>query len=182
MRCPGPFGILRASIHFPLAREDPPVPSGNCSEVRFNPLPSCEGRQISPVSGSIACSLQSTSLLRGKTLHPFCLSWAVKCFNPLPSCEGRQTATVRKKAMEMLQSTSLLRGKTNYHDIDERYNNSFNPLPSCEGRQQISPKNTCLHSMFLYISTIQFLIILTADTNFGVICLLFLHFNGANPF
>ena len=100
-----------ASIHFPLAREDPfginserlvecfnPLPSceGRQKYVifprevgSFNPLPSCEGRQSHTPRHIHPGSLQSTSLLRGKTVCSDLFLLFVYCFNPLPSCEGR---------------------------------------------------------------------------------------------
>ena len=58
----------------------------------------------------------------------------------------------------MLQSTSLLRGKT----------------------ANFTKKHLLLFYNLIYFHyTISYF--LTADTNFGVICLLFLYFNGANP-
>ena len=148
--------------------------------------------------------LQSTSLLRGKTtaktevkrISPASIHFPLarednqinnhveklKRFNPLPSCEGRLLDTSTLTASAPLQSTSLLRGKTRILRSLRPTLESFNPLPSCEGRLQISPKITHSYFIILYVFTIQFLIIFTADTNFGVICLLFLHFNGANPF
>ena len=59
-------------------------------QIRFNPLPSCEGRHI---------------------LYAFRV--ADTCFNPLPSCEGRPYhPRISHNHHHMLQSTSLLRGKT----------------------------------------------------------------------
>ena len=79
-----------ASIHFPLAREDHKLQLLFIRQLRFNPLPSCEGRQSSVSRKIENFLLQSTSLLRGKT--------AAKRFSP--------------RASAPLQSTSLLRGKT----------------------------------------------------------------------
>ena len=62
----------RASIHFPLARED--------SAAQF--------RSIQPLQ------LQSTSLLRGKTEEYELFQLRACCFNPLPSCEGRRQSTI----------------------------------------------------------------------------------------
>ena len=78
-----------ASIHFPLAREDNVSLANTSITSSFNPLPSCEGRQIAKQLADLQKTLQSTSLLRGKTCcrHPFVQN-------------------------RMLQSTSLLRGKT----------------------------------------------------------------------
>ena len=79
-----------ASIHFPLAREDVPEAEVRRKGICFNPLPSCEGRPSSNTELFVHLLLQSTSLLRGKTLYRLTF---------LPS--------------KVLQSTSLLRGKTN---------------------------------------------------------------------
>ena len=84
--------ILGASIHFPLARED----------------------NIQANKKLFSTVLQSTSLLRGKTLLFLCYRNHCKCFNPLPSCEG-----------------------TPGSPIDTVSPTCFNPLPSCEGRPDL---------------------------------------------
>ncbi len=104
--------ILNASIHFPLAREDPRVEQILTSIGRFNPLPSCEGRRSRSISQLEAFSLQSTSLLRGKTKQAADSIMKLRCFNPLPSCEGRRVTDTKFGIVALLQSTSLLRGKT----------------------------------------------------------------------
>ena len=103
---------LFASIHFPLAREDPRVEQILTSIGRFNPLPSCEGRRSRSISQLEAFSLQSTSLLRGKTKQAADSIMKLRCFNPLPSCEGRRVTDTKFGIVALLQSTSLLRGKT----------------------------------------------------------------------
>ena len=81
----------RTSIHFPHPREDRPDLPDRCRAVHFNPLPSSEGRLLNatrciwfrnfnPLPSSEgrlrtetksvgAATLQSTSLIRGKTLR-----------------------------------------------------------------------------------------------------------------
>ena len=126
-------------------------------------------------------TLQSTSLLRGKTQSWRQQESQIESFNPLPSCEGRRACGGHAGAARSFNPLPSCEGRRSSRPLVCSLI-CFNPLPSCEGRQQISPKITHSYFIILYISTIQFLIILTADTNFGVICLLFLHFNGANPF
>ena len=79
-----------ASIHSPLAREDEKHLISPRDFERFNPLPSCEGRQVHRSSRRWSRLLQSTSLLRGKT----------------------EKASITLSPYILLQSTSLLRGKT----------------------------------------------------------------------
>ena len=125
--------VKNASIHFPLAREDSyelkniyddlsfnPLPSCEgrlpISNIHiilrcFNPLPSCEGRPLPWAQKNKRSQLQSTSLLRGKTI----ISIFFHCLIALQS-----TSLLRGKTMTgnpgamflLLQSTSLLRGKT----------------------------------------------------------------------
>ena len=155
---------MNASIHFPLAREDAAqkwkTGGTHCASIHF-PL---AREDLSPLDEINKIStLQSTSLLRGKTC----------------------TAALAARVALMLQSTSLLRGKTNcgFHFgvvecasihfplaredpvekelppnakqasihfplarediftisyIERR--SRFNPLPSCEGRQEAYQK------------------------------------------
>ena len=63
-----PYHVLIASIHFPLAREDDLLRGEVTFRGGFNPLPSCEGRQYLPSYSVYGWLLQSTSLLRGKTM------------------------------------------------------------------------------------------------------------------
>ena len=104
--------IINASIHFPLAREDCNPAKHQYHKHRFNPLPSCEGRLSEDKTYMQTIPLQSTSLLRGKTLCPGHFRMPEGCFNPLPSCEGRQILLPTGHNSCKLQSTSLLRGKT----------------------------------------------------------------------
>ena len=62
---------VNASIHFPLAREDCPKIRLVCRQFRFNPLPSCEGRPNRRLNRNLIGTLQSTSLLRGKTYDDY---------------------------------------------------------------------------------------------------------------
>ena len=133
------YGITyTASIHFPLARED----------------------TMGSITGRTLLLLQSTSLLRGKTLSLHLQRCLPACFNPLPSCEGRQMKRGKLSGNGMLQSTSLLRGKTTFrgspfvkrglqstsllrgktsaYGADAECLECFNPLPSCEGRRLLS--------------------------------------------
>ena len=103
-----------ASIHFPLAREDLHPRQVPAVRDSFNPLPSCEGRQYPGWLSLLAVSLQSTSLLRGKT-----------------SCSHNYSVY-----SYLLQSTSLLRGKTRSNPHRSAFGSCFNPLPSCEGRRE----------------------------------------------
>ena len=80
------------SIHFPHPREDTSKTYRRSFLLYFNPLPSSEGRRKKPHRQSGTESLQSTSLIRGKTLKVTDLT-----------------------AINALQSTSLIRGKTNYN-------------------------------------------------------------------
>ena len=140
---------------------------------RFNPLPSCEGRQVhrssrrwsrllqstSLLRGKtdfrkrkvVLVLLQSTSLLRGKTTTPFINFSVSVCFNPLPSCEGRQLYRLTFLPSKVLQSTSLLRGKTCLPFSFLMRFLRFNPLPSCEGRLQVFS-----HSVFSEGASIHF--------------------------
>ena len=146
-----------ASIHFPLAREDWRDFTSIPVKIRFNPLPSCEGRRIWCIWWSRNSMLQSTSLLRGKTSCGRAKRGRRSRFNPLPSCEGRPSSVISRISSMSLQSTSLLRGKTSsdrklspgtfasIHFPLAREDacpftltlsrKCFNPLPSCEGRR-----------------------------------------------
>ena len=85
----GKLADKRASIHFPLAREDYFLTGQKSFLACFNPLPSCEGRRTQLGGFYQGEVLQSTSLLRGKTKGSGILG-----------------------VTDTLQSTSLLRGKT----------------------------------------------------------------------
>ena len=101
------------SIHFPLTRED----TGSILSLRivfpFNPLPSHEGRPVTPAAPMSSATFQSTSLSRGKT----------------GNCQGN-------RSNDCFQSTSLSRGKTVLAERICREPLPFNPLPSHEGRQE----------------------------------------------
>ena len=56
--------------------------------------------------------LQSTSLIRGKTFPYTIFFTQSRNFNPLPSSEGRLIQTYMIQIIQELQSTSLIRGKT----------------------------------------------------------------------
>ena len=81
--------LIRASIHFPLARED----ANSASETKLLsasihfPL-AREDMRIQNIHFASEW-LQSTSLLRGKTISIRPSERLRSCFNPLPSCEGR---------------------------------------------------------------------------------------------
>ena len=124
-----------ASIHFPLAREDNgkkckketagtlqstsllrgktrPSCSQQLTMLRFNPLPSCEGRHIRPTETRGTRTLQSTSLLRGKTRWPWS-GWLGKTLQSTSLLRGKTNHPLNRPTQyTMLQSTSLLRGKT----------------------------------------------------------------------
>ena len=102
---------MSTSIHFPHPREDCHTSSFPPGPGHFNPLPSSEGRRYQKTRSCWKKSLQSTSLIRGKTK------------------DGE-----RGRNAEELQSTSLIRGKTRTINI-ELYTDHFNPLPSSEGRR-----------------------------------------------
>ena len=115
----------------------------------FNPLPSCEGRPLSP-------SVCTPSVN----------------FNPLPSCEGRLWMPSWMDVPSSFQSTPLMRGETDELPDDIRVQvisihsphargdiksrkrqggkNDFNPLPSCEGRHAEHPNSG---QSFLFQST-----------------------------
>ena len=78
----------------------------------FNPLPSSEGRLGMYMGLFFLPVLQSTSLIRGKTIPSSLTISAGRHFNPLPSSEGRPDALKKYSPIFALQSTSLIRGKT----------------------------------------------------------------------
>ncbi len=77
------------SIRAPLARGDARLRPTTPRDGRFNPRPSCEGRQ--------------NQICRWKGRH---------CFNPRPSCEGRPRRVRGWPARWPFQSAPLLRGAT----------------------------------------------------------------------
>ena len=80
---------MRASIHFPLAREDDFWESVT----------------------AVAVVLQSTSLLRGKTILTSLL-WYLERLQSTSLLRGKTQILSNFDVLNMLQSTSLLRGKT----------------------------------------------------------------------
>ena len=70
------------------------------------PTRSCRG------CTSNVISLQSTSLIRGKTFPGSRNQCEQLPFNPLPSSEGRRQSAILSPRKATLQSTSLIRGKT----------------------------------------------------------------------
>ena len=117
---------LFASIHFPLAREDAPLPE----------------------NGQIAGTLQSTSLLRGKTEHH-------------ENCRLTKDASIHfplAREDMSVSSPELGRNRASIHFPLARedcifiglFHQSFcfNPLPSCEGR----PKNPLPGKIILHAS------------------------------
>ena len=99
----------------------------------FNPLPSCEGRQILFCCHLLPPLLQSTSLLRGKTREHILAHRIVHSFNPLPSCEGR--LIILSALHRPLASIHFPLAREDVIKFNgESYRICFNPLPSCEGR------------------------------------------------
>ena len=98
------------SIHFPHPREDFPAHTAYRGLLHFNPLPSSEGRPTSVTRSLQSVSLQSTSLIRGKTIADGLQQKNRLNFNPLPSSEGRHRISFTIRLAKTLQSTSLIRG------------------------------------------------------------------------
>ena len=101
-----------ASIHFPLAWEDSRTDDNPALFVSLQSTSLLRGKTIWLSPLRILEVLQSTSLLRGKTWCRHHCPHCNLCFNPLPSCEGRLLVRSKCTMSEWLQSTSLLRGKT----------------------------------------------------------------------
>ena len=122
----------------------------------FNPLPSSEGRQNRYAYPLDFQYLQSTSLIRGKTIC-FCqCSLAICVLQSTSLIRGKTSIVGSDKQEAVLQSTSLIRGKTRYSFGVTPYfllqstslirgktslirvftpnGIFFNPLPSSEGR------------------------------------------------
>ena len=78
-----------ASIHFPLAREDIDRQTELFMTVASIHFPLAREDGVSQFTFVVSMSLQSTSLLRGKTKYTDPVDAGADCFNPLPSCEGR---------------------------------------------------------------------------------------------
>ena len=104
--------MQRASIHFPLAREDRNYRGHELAWNSFNPLPSCEGRLwgfcwcILQAHASIHFPLAREDMLRILASMP----WDASIHFPLAR-EDMLTIFFSDDVF-MLQSTSLLRGKT----------------------------------------------------------------------
>ena len=79
--------------------------------------------------------LQSTSLLRGKTSPRKSSPRSSRASIHFPLAREDPKECIREKEPEVLQSTSLLRGKTQMDRTASGRNIRFNPLPSCEGRR-----------------------------------------------
>ena len=90
-----------------------------------NPLPSSEGRRRYKRNSATRDTLQSTSLIRGKT----------------------DIALQTPSAVTTLQSTSLIRGKTKAAISPIRIPVFFNPLPSSEGRPKMLVTNSPVSSL-----------------------------------
>ena len=102
----------RISIHAPHARSDNDSgrasrmpryfnPRSSCEErhyfsiyitdkPNFNPRSSCEERRCSRLSETAVPVFQSTLLMRGATITPFCAWPSTMNFNPRSSCEERR--------------------------------------------------------------------------------------------
>ena len=90
--CAPPWCPLREtiSIHSPHARGDKRCGAYARDRNDFNPLPSCEGRQMCGLKSQICLSISIHSPhARGDEINTICIALSVY-FNPLPSCEGRQ--------------------------------------------------------------------------------------------
>ena len=133
------FLRLDISIRSPHARGDRPVLLRSWSDLHFNPLPSCEGRQ-SPSDTTITIKISIHSphargdhpsrqgFQKGQiSIHsPHARGERIESgkpciqhhLNPLPSCEGRRSAARRPWCS----------------------GRHFNPLPSCEGRRDNAVK------------------------------------------
>ena len=136
---------LNASIHFPLAREDNDMALRALMLKSFNPLPSCEGRPAIHRNGhgnqfqasihfplaredeafsiqfSDVATLQSTSLLRGKTRRGWPLYILIDALQSTSLLRGKTSLSGFSSSGKLLQSTSLLRGKTHQDIFDFRY-------------------------------------------------------------
>ena len=123
-----------ASIHFPLAREDwnaVPRATGRCASIHF---PLAREDITYQTENGRRYVLQSTSLLRGKTM------WGEVTHAPygasihFPLAREDDWPGFGNDEYAPLQSTSLLRGKTFFGAGLLFQHICFNPLPSCEGR------------------------------------------------
>ncbi len=85
--------------------------SRSTRQRRFNPLPSCEGRLDTLDAAALAELLQSTSLLRGKTL-PMAIYEVQVMLQSTSLLRGKTIFIFPAIPVFVLQSTSLLRGKT----------------------------------------------------------------------
>ena len=106
-----------ASIHFPLAREDQMYRRYMELNHGFNPLPSCEGRRPECLPSELLNMLQSTSLLRGKTIRESGAVFHINASIHFPLAREDEMSLRKFALTVMLQSTSLLRGKTVTADV-----------------------------------------------------------------
>ena len=129
-----------------------------CYKARqnFNPLPSCEGRPVSPLRGSPPSDFNPLPSCEGRRRIrqergarnayfnplPSCegrrsytsMHSALADFNPLPSCEGRRCWTIRPAGWKNFNPLPSCEGRRLQHE-DITPPRNFNPLPSCEGRR-----------------------------------------------
>ncbi len=103
-------GLLEeVSIHAPHARGDGAVRGGLRKQARFNPRPTCGGRQ------GVARRVRGS-----------------QGFNPRPSCEGRPYVAIAPETSGEFQSTPLMRGATGVADL-ARQDVTFQSTPLMRG-------------------------------------------------
>ena len=132
-----------------------PTRSDPADPFHFNPLPSSEGRRYIFHAYTSMISLQSTSLIRGKTGNVEIYIEADK-LQSTSLIRGKTAGRSFPRCFYVLQSTSLIRGKTRKshciykiiitsihfpHPREDPFRAQkiilpryFNPLPSSEGR------------------------------------------------
>ena len=79
------------SIHSPHARGDWRSTEGESGGTDFNPLPSCEGRQVIMEIKRVKLSFQSTPLMRGETIISFEKDFDVRISIHSPHARGDPT-------------------------------------------------------------------------------------------
>ena len=99
------------------------------------PTRSCRG------CTSNVISLQSTSLIRGKTRWSGICRPSVPLFNPLPSSEGRRLRRSWRKSPEFFNPLPSSEGRP-FRLLRSSIRSFFNPLPSSEGRHHAGSLQT----------------------------------------
>ena len=92
------------------------------------------GKTIPTAEPTSRIMLQSTSLLRGKTSANQEIIYLIKRFNPLPSCEGRRFFWKGGRDGGSFNPLPSCEGRL-FLSFSTLKLNCFNPLPSCEGRR-----------------------------------------------